>query len=868
MRTRRSLFFIGIIFLCFQAYGQTEYLSQKLDSFRADPWVDSVYNTMSLTDRINQLFILELGLGDENIIDSAMIFGGIILRTEEPHAYSNRIKTIQNQLLIKPLIFHQLKDPLGLKLDSVDNFNSVELLDYINEPYLFYETGVALANQCKTLGISALYDVQFDILRYLKTESWQFKELSQGLFDNQIIPINAVKIHEYKNDSIEFLDQLSAWDMIAISPGEVQMLHKTIMEAISLGVVEISDLESKCKDVLAYKKWLQLDRDTVDSDIETYGLLNNPLCLLIKEEMAKYFLVVSGQEKIHVPIRQLENKKVAHLSIGNHSKTVFNEYANKYTQADYLETGYQSSDEEYADLWTKLNSYDIIIATYYNLDRIAESDAKFEGFRIFQEWMQNSEKTIPVSFLNDSGPGNSEILNKALAGVIVLEDNLLTNKLVPQLIFGGIEAHGKLKISKGKVAIGSIGRDVNSINRFSYTVPEAVGISSQKLEKIDSIAIEAIQAEAIPGCQILVAKDNHVVFQKSFGFHTYDSLKKVSNQDLYDLASVTKVSGALPCLMKLYEEGKFDIDATMGTYLPYFKRGNKKGLTYREILAHQSGLTPYIVYWKTAIKKNGKYKRKTLSDEQSDNYTYELSQGLYLHKDYKKKIYKQIRKSKLGDKKYSYSGLTFLLYPEIIEKITGQKYEDYLYENFYKPLGASSLTYSPLEKFNIESIVPTEYDSLFRKGQIHGKVHDEAAAMMGGISCNAGLFSNANDLAKLFQMYCNYGTYGDKEYINEETLMEFSRCQYPENDNRRGLGFDRPLPEPHANGNTAKSVSQLSFGHSGFTGTFAWVDPEYNLVYIFLSNRVYPTRANTKLYNMNVRTNIQEAIYEAMASDE
>jgi CubicO group peptidase (beta-lactamase class C family) len=277
---------------------------------------------------------------------------------------------------------------------------------------------------------------------------------------------------------------------------------------------------------------------------------------------------------------------------------------------------------------------------------------------------------------------------------------------------------------------------------------------------------------------------------------------------------------------------------------------------------------PYIVYWQTAQKKNGKYRRKTLSNEPSKGYQYEITPGLYLHDEYRDKIYKQIKKSKLGEKTYKYSGLTFLLYPEIIESITGQDYNDYLQQNFYKPLGAISLTYNPLEKYDLEDIVPTEYDSLFRKGQVHGTVHDEAAAVMRGVSSNAGLFANANDLAKLFQMYCNYGTFGSREYLSEETLLEFTRCQYPENDNRRGLGFDRPLPEPHEDGNTAKSVSQSSFGHTGFTGTFAWADPEYNLVYIFLSNRVYPTRANTKLYKMNVRTNIQQVIYEAMGAVE
>ena len=444
------------------------------------------------------------------------------------------------------------------------------------------------------------------------------------------------------------------------------------------------------------------------------------------------------------------------------------------------------------------------------------------------------------------------------------ENNELNNSLVPQLIFGGIEADGSLPITINDTFTKGYGISIDNPGRFSFTFPEAAGLDSEHLKNIDSIVYMALKEKAIPGCQVFVARNNKVVFKKSYGYQTYDSLLKVTDNDLYDLASLTKVSGALPGLMKLYEEGKFDLDATLGTYLTYFKKGNKKKLTFREILAHQAGIKPYIVYWKTAQKKNSKYRRKTLDVTQSTNYPFEIADGLFLHKDYKKKIYKQIKKSKLGEKKYLYSGLTFYLFPEIIEAITGENYTDYIYNNFYKPLGATTLTYNPMEKFGIERIVPTEYDSLFRKTLVHGNVHDEGAAMMKGISSNAGLFADAGDLAKLFQMYCNYGTFGEHEYLNEETIREFTRGQYIENGNRRGLGFDRPLPEPNEDGNTAKSVSQLSFGHSGFTGTFAWADPEYNLVYVFLSNRVYPTRENRKLYELNIRTNIQEVIYEAM----
>ena len=288
----------------------------------------------------------------------------------------------------------------------------------------------------------------------------------------------------------------------------------------------------------------------------------------------------------------------------------------------------------------------------------------------------------------------------------------------------------------------------------------------------------------------------------------------------------------------------------------------------REVLAHQARLKPYIVYWESTLKKKGGFKGKTFQDKYSENYPIKITDNLYLHKDYKKKIYKAIKKSPLEDEpKYRYSGLSFLMWPEMIQDMTGEEFELRLYKHFYFPLGASKLTFKPSEKFPLSQIAPTEYDLQFRRAMIHGNVHDEAAAMMSGFASNAGLFGNANDLAKLFQMYMNMGEYGGRRYILESTLKEFTRLQFPENENRRGLGFDKPLLEYSRNGNASEFASPASFGHTGFTGTRAWADPEHGLVYIFLSNRVHPTRTNTRLYRNNTRTEIERIIYESFLSE-
>lgn len=422
--------------------------------------------------------------------------------------------------------------------------------------------------------------------------------------------------------------------------------------------------------------------------------------------------------------------------------------------------------------------------------------------------------------------------------------------------------------------------------RLGYVAPEVLGLDGRLLrDSIRDIVSEGLEAGAYPGAQVLVAYRGKVVYHETFGYHTYDSLQRVRPTDIYDLASVTKVSSALPALMKWYGEGRFDLDAPLEDYFPKFKRGNKDELTFRAMLAHHARLLPWIPYWKGTLRGNSKYpwrkrrwdndrvndyrfRRKTFARDSSPDYSIYIADDLWLHRDYRKQIYRGIRKSPLNEEPgYVYSGLLFYLLPEIVADQAGTDFERYLKQTFYQPLGASTITYNPLRFFPRDRIVPTERDTFFRMTQIHGYVHDEGAAMMGGVSGNAGLFSSANDLAKLFQMYMNMGSYGGEQVIAESALREFTRCQFCDEGNRRGLGFDKPLIEYDARSSSvAEQASPASFGHSGYTGTFAWADPESQLLFIFLSNRVYPTRLNRKLYELGIRPRIHQILYEAMDS--
>lgn len=400
--------------------------------------------------------------------------------------------------------------------------------------------------------------------------------------------------------------------------------------------------------------------------------------------------------------------------------------------------------------------------------------------------------------------------------------------------------------------------------------PESVGLDSLYIQtKVDSIMKRAIKEKAFPGAQLLVAKNSKIIFHQAYGFHTFDSIQKVNLNDIYDLASVTKITGPLPALMKLCDEGKLNLDVPFSNYWPSWKhKKDKKDLTLRQILSHQAGLQPYIVFLNDVMKK-GKLKHRFARHEASSRFSNQAYSNIYINNRFKRKVYRKIKRSKVSpDKIYKYSGLSFLIYPQLIENITGEDYATYLQNNFYKPLGCKTLGFNPSLKNFENQIVPTEKDSVFRKTLTKGWVHDENAALLGGASGNAGLFSTATDLAILMQMYMQKGIYNGKRYISKATLNDFTKIQFPENNNRRGLGFDKPLIGNDTlsikDAYPAPEVSAESFGHAGFTGTFVWADPENKLVFIFLSNRVYPTRTHRNLYKLNIRPALQQVFYKAI----
>ncbi|QHL88329.1 serine hydrolase [Nibribacter ruber] len=664
-------------------------------------------------------------------------------------------------------------------------------------------------------------------------------------------------------------------DVKALLAGNDMLLNtmdvKTTIEEVKKAIVnkEITqaEIDARCKKVLAAKQWMGLDNW---KPIETQNLiadLNTPYANYLNNQLTEASLTLLRNKNKILPLQGLDTLKIAALAVGTTQETDFQRGLARYTKVDNFFLPANSTIADLQKLKEQLQGYNLVIAGVHKLQLKAGSSnfGITAEMNLFLKDLIRSKKTIVGVFGNVYSLAKFEDIERADAVVAGYQENDITQDLAAQLVFGGIGAKGKLPVTLSSAFKVGDGLKTETGFRLAYTYPEAVGLRSQDLVGIDSLMAQAIRAKATPGGQVLVAKNGKVIYNKSFGYHTYENKTPVLNTDLYDLASVTKITTSLAAFMRLHGQGRFDVDKTLGEYLPLMKESNKENLRYRDILTHQARLKSWIPFWKEAVKSNGELKSHIFRPDSSDKYPYRVAQNLFIRKDYaEEKIYEEIKDSPLNEKLgYVYSDLSFILAPLVVQKITGQDFETYLKDSLYRPLGASTLTFNPYKQYPLSRIVPTEYDSLFRKQLLHGTVHDEGAAMLGGISGHAGLFGSANDVAKVMQLYLNDGIYAGKRLIANHVVSSFSKCQFCP-DNYRALGFDRPSKPGTPNGNAAPSAPAESFGHTGFTGIYTWVDPVNQLVYVFTSNRVYPTRENSKLSQLNTRTNIMQVVYDAM----
>ncbi len=446
------------------------------------------------------------------------------------------------------------------------------------------------------------------------------------------------------------------------------------------------------------------------------------------------------------------------------------------------------------------------------------------------------------------------------------EDDEITQSVAADLLNGKFPAKGKLPVSVCESF--PYGSGIIHLRALPTVKPSQEGVSAAGLKAIDSICLDAINRQATPGCVVLVARNGSIIYEKAFGNLTYDKTETVYPETIYDLASVTKICATTMAVMKLYEEGKLDVRKTLGDYLPWVRGTNKESLVIWDVLLHQAGLKAFIPFYQEFISKNkeGIPSPAVFAWKPDSTYRVRVAENLYMRGPWIDTMYHRILQSELGVKgKYIYSDNDFIFMGKVVEAITGLTLDQYVKKTFYDPLGMTTTGFKPRERFPLNRIAPTEQEAVFRKQLLRGDVHDPGAAMFGGVSGHAGLFSDAYDLAILEQMLVNGGSFNGQQYLKKETIAFFTA--YHSDSSRRGLGFDKPEKDNATRKDPypCLSASPHVFGHTGYTGTSVWVDPDAQLVYIFLSNRVNPNGGeNLKLSNLSVRGNIMEAIYKAM----
>ncbi len=665
-------------------------------------------------------------------------------------------------------------------------------------------------------------------------------------------------------------------------PAAIALVKKSIAD----GRISQESIDQRCRKVLRAKAWVGLDTYKPIALDNLVRDLNPVQDVLLNRQLTEASLTVLKNDKNILPLQGLDTLRIATVAVESDTVTAFQNMAGNYAPMSHFTISSRSSEADVARLRDSLQSYNLLLVDVHLANiRPRRYGLQPKTAELVSELVATGKAVVTVfgnaysldllTFPNDTVRPDRSIEN-ARAIVMPYQLTNYTEELSAQLIFGAIGSSGKLPVTVNQRFRYGDGIPVQPAGRMKYTIPEEVGIDGMFLtQRVDSLVNEGLSQQAFPGCVVQMVKDGKVIFRKAYGTHTYGDTvahsagiltpQPMQLSDLFDMASVTKVSTSTPALMKLVDDGKFDLDTTMATYLPFLKKSNKAKLVWRDVLTHQARLKAWIPFWKDTKEPDDTFKPGTFKFVRSARFPIEVTDSLFLRKNYSKTIYQQIRDSPLNVKKeYIYSDLSFIMYPLVVKNITKKDFEPFLKKTFYESLGAGTLTFNPRRYYPLSRIVPTEYDSLFRHTLIWGRVHDEGAAMLNGLSGHAGLFGSANDLMKMVEMYRRGGEYGGRRYISSKTMAEFTRYQFPELGNRRGLGFDKPSFA--YTGNAPRSATPSSFGHSGFTGTFIWVDPDpkYNLSYVFLSNRVYPTRENNLISKLNTRTSVVEALYQAI----
>jgi CubicO group peptidase (beta-lactamase class C family)/beta-glucosidase-like glycosyl hydrolase len=694
-----------------------------------------------------------------------------------------------------------------------------------------------------------------EYLPFFLSDHWTNKVLRKKLeFGGLIISADITRVSNWynaRNGEIE-LQAFEAGNQLLLNPENTNATKRRIRSAIRKN----GKLENRLNE--AVKQILELKKTTSEGrNLEMVEMPDMQYDRVLRESITVF------DTRDLIPLKYLDTLKIAAVHFENPIPNTISVYLDKYAAVEHFNLRDKFNYyQKFEEILQQLETFNTIILP---LGSIADDATNHFGMgEQVLRFIKDLKKDKEVVVLSMGNPRFLDEFEEEVSVVHAYDVSIEAEKLLPQILFGAKAANGKLPFSTEKYP-GGAGKKTEDLGRLDYVYPEEVNINPEVFAGIEEVIREALEDKATPGCQILVAKNGHIVLEKGYGYLSYDSANPVTTETVYDVASITKAAATLQAIMKLSEMDVIDINKTASQYLVDLRKTNKDNLFISDILAHQAGLTPYIPYWKQTINEGGLDDRYYCNNP-DDWFCVEVVPGIYSIRSMEDSLWKwtiesELRKpNKEGSFGYRYSDLGFYILKKLVERRTRQPIEEFLEENFYRPLGMSKLTFFPMAHFDLEDIAPTEEDDYFRQTVVRGTVHDQGAAMFGGVGGHAGLFSNANDLAKLLQMNMNRGEYAGQRYFMTSTIETFTSRHFK--GNRRGLGWDKPLRS--GNGPTSDLCSYNTFGHTGFTGTAMWADPDYDLIYVFLSNRIHPDVNNRKLIKQNIRTRIQDIIYESI----
>ena len=934
-------------------------------------WVDSLYSSMTLAEKVGQLYMVQVMSNQDEATKNKVVeiikdhhIGGIIYSNGGPLRQARLNNELQSFSKTPMLIGMDAEWGLSMRLDSTYAFPWNMTLGAIKDNKLVEQTGRQIGEHCKRLGVhfnfapvvdintnpknpiignrsfgedrdnvtekasafmkgmqdagvlanakhfpghgdtdqdshKTLPTISFNEKRIDSIELYPYKKLIQeGLSSVMVAHLNVPSLEArdgYPSSlskhivtdilkvklgfkGLIFTDALTmkgaadfsetgAIDLAAFNAGNDVMLMSVdvgigvskIMDAYNKGEISESRLEHSVKKILQAKYKVGLN------NYEPIGLYNLSKDLnrlkddILYEELLENAITVVKNEKDLLPLRRLETKSIAYVKLGDDSGSAFFNELKKYAKVHEIE-----SDNLYS-LTAKLKPYNTVIIGFHRSNDNPWESYKFSNKELV--WLHEISQTHTViidAFVKPYALSRLKTLENIESIVVSYQNSEIAQQKSAQLIFGAIPSKGSLPVSIGNYFKVGDGIYNNELKRLGYTIPERVGMSSEKLKRIDSVAKVAVGSMMTPGIQLLVARKGKVIYNKSFGKHTYKGKEKVAFDDIYDVASLTKILSTLPLLMELEEQGIVSLNTKLPAILPEYKDSNKAHVTLKSMLSHYARLRPWEpFYYHTLDTITKRPNRKYYRYKRSNKFNVEVSKNLFLRTDYQDSLPEIIKNSELLERqRYRYCDFPYYILKKFIEQHYDRTLDELAQSHFYESLGANYTLYNPYYKISNKKIVPTEIDDYYRYQKVHGYVHDMGAAMQNGVGGHAGVFSNANDVAKIMQMYLQKGYYGGKRYLKPETIDKFNTCYYCDDNNRRGIGFDKP--QLGDDGPTCGCISMTSFGHSGFTGTYTWADPDEEIVYVFLANRTYPHAGKNLLLKENIRTEIQRLIYEAI----